>query len=108
MPLIKLEGHVDNNSSNELTISTDTYTSLKIRVQYFNLERVFGLPYLSLSVNLCDLLILIKFLLHVQASLKLFSNSCCFSLPSSLTDFVLFIYSSHKSRKQQRLMLDEK
>lgn len=30
MPLIKLEGHVDNNSSNELTISTDTYTSLKI------------------------------------------------------------------------------
>lgn len=104
MPLIKLEGHVEYNSSNELTISTDTYTSLKIRVQYFNLERVFALPYLSLSVNLCDFLILIKFLLHVQASLKLFSNSCCLSL----TDFVLFIYSSHKSRKQKRLMLDEK
>lgn len=102
MPLIKLEGHVDYNSSSSLL--NHIYRYLHISQDYFNLERVFALPYLSLSVNLCDFLILIKFLLHVQASLKLFSNFSCLSL----TDFVLFIYSSHKSRKQQRLMLDEK
>lgn len=111
MLLIELQGHVDYNPSKRQN-ANHIYIYFNIskdKSMYLNLERVFGLRYLCLSVNLCDFLILIKFLLHVQASLNRATIFCCsVYLCLSLTDFVFFIYSSHKCRKQKRLMPDEK